>query len=127
MPPPKKSSSISSNTGDALSDEDYGAFKANPSRTLFFRDLPFHYRDSNLRSMVLSLLGADEADPRFSHLLCRVKFSKEDGKTLQIGLVQFNSTTEVDLVLSALVSNKRFDGRDVRYVSKYWLSTQCNF
>eukprot|EP01033_Poteriospumella_lacustris_P022619 gene22619-17034_t len=39
MPPSKRSSSsISSNTGDALSDEDYGAFKANPSRTLFFRD-----------------------------------------------------------------------------------------
>lgn len=125
-PSKRSSSSISSNTGDALSDEDYGAFKANPSRTLFFRDLPFHYRDSNLRSMVLSLLGAHEADPRYNHLLCRVKFSKEDGKTLQIGLVQFNSTSEVDLVLSALVSNKRFDGRDVRYLSTLCLSTQRN-
>lgn len=101
---------IPSNKGDPMNDKDYALFKQNKHRTIFLRDLPFHFRDNHLRELVLPLVENNNNVVE----LCRVKYSMKHGKTLQVGIVMFQDDEHAKQVLEKLQAFPRCCGRDVR-------------
>lgn len=101
---------IPSNKGDPMNDKDYALFKQNKHRTIFLRDLPFHFRDNHLRELVLPLVENNNNMVE----LCRVKYSMKHGKTLQVGIVMFQDDEHAKQVLEKLHVSPRCCGRDVR-------------
>lgn len=101
-----------SNIGIPVNNSDHTYFKINKERSLFLRNLPFHFRDEHLRQLIVSL--ADEGENAVE--LCRVKYSLNQGKTLQVGIVMLRTEEAAKQVLERISASPRCCGRDVRYV-----------
>jgi hypothetical protein len=69
---------VCSNVGVAVKKADHTLFCQNSYRTLFVRNLPFHFQDIHLRNLVASKI--DDGDSAVEQ--CRVKYSSKNGKTL---------------------------------------------
>lgn len=103
-------SSPPSNLGVAMGNREHSFFKSNSDRSLFLRDLPFHFRDEHLREFIVSLMGGKENTVE----LCRVKYSAKHGKTLQVGFVMMRTPEESIEIHNVLTANPRCCGRDLR-------------
>ncbi len=103
-------SSPPSNLGVAMGNREHSFFKSNSDRSLFLRDLPFHFRDEHLREFIVSLVAGQENAVE----LCRVKYSAKHGKTLQVGFVMMRTPEESIQIHNILTANPRCCGRDLR-------------
>eukprot|EP01033_Poteriospumella_lacustris_P013041 gene13041-9335_t len=100
-----------SNVGSSMNSREYSYFKNNSHRCLFLRDLPFHFRDHHLRDLAKTLLS----EQSLAQLeVCRVKYSKETGKTLQVGIVMMRTVDAAQEFLNHLQRQPRRGGRDIR-------------
>jgi hypothetical protein len=79
---------------------------------LFLRNLPFHFRDEHLRQLIVSLV--DEGENAVE--LCRVKYSLNQGKTLQVGIVMLRTEEAAKQVLERISASPRCCGRDISAV-----------
>ena len=102
--------STPSNLGEAIDSREYNKFKRRRVRCIFLRDLPFHFRDEELLAVIVGLLGGD------GQLVekCRVKYSEESNKTLQVGLVMLRTQGAANDLLQRLQENPRHGGRDIK-------------
>lgn len=104
-------SSFPSNIGSPMGNREYTYFRQNSARCIFIRDLPFHFRDEQLRRVALDLLPPSHAE----HLeTSRVKYSKDTGKTLQVGIIMMRSAESAQFLLNLIQENPRHGGRDIR-------------
>ena len=99
-----------SNLSAPLSQQDITAFQKNPHRTLFVRDLPYHFRDEDLRRWMVSRVDGNE----YGVELCRVKYSLKLGKTLQVGFVMLRTEELAQRVFDSIRAAPRCAGRDLR-------------
>lgn len=100
-----------SNVGSPMNSREYSYFKNNSHRCLFLRDLPFHFRDQHLRDLAKALLSEQSLGQLE---VCRVKYSKETGKTLQVGIVMMRNVDAAQELLNQLQRQPRQGGRDIR-------------
>lgn len=108
-----------SNVGVALTESEKKVFQDNASRSIFIRDLPFHFRDETLLLHLESLVQGDDIEI----VQCRVqycagregKFSSKRMKTLQVAYVMLGSEQEAKNLLNKLGENSTCCGRILRY------------
>lgn len=101
-----------SNVGRPLSDAEYDHFKSGRRRSVCIRNLPFHYTDRELFSLVINLLGCKSSDIE----ACRVKYCRDHGidKPMHLGYVMLRSIAMAKEVIALLQRFPRHDGRDLR-------------
>ncbi len=99
-----------SNMSAPLSQQDITAFQKNSHRTLFVRDLPYHFRDEDLRQWMVNMVDGNE----YGVELCRVKYSLKLRKTLQVGFVMLRTEELAQRVFESIRATPRCVGRDLR-------------
>jgi hypothetical protein len=107
-----------SNVGIALTESEKQVFQDNSSRSIFIRDLPFHFRDETLLLHLESLVQGDDIEI----VQCRVQYCAGRGgkvsskrmKTLQVAYVMLGSEQEAKNLLNKLGGNSTCCGRILR-------------
>ncbi len=99
-----------SNMSAPLSQQDITAFQKNSHRTLFVRDLPYHFRDEDLRQWMVNMVDGND----YGVELCRVKYSLKLRKTLQVGFVMLRTEELAQRVFESIRATPRCAGRDLR-------------